>query len=174
MTLFWLLVLVIVWFVWGRQRSFRTDQELARLQRELDDLRSRVRQLEGGGAPAIAPAPPDPQPLPPLPPSVALPPLAQPVTAPTPLDANEAGVLERTIGERWLLYAGVILVLLSVVFFLRYAFERDWLSPAVRIASGIVAGVMLVGGGRQLSAAGYRNYGLSLAGAGFVVLYLSI
>lgn len=172
MTLFWLLLLLIVWFVWGRPRSVRTDQELARLQRELDDLRSRVRHLEGGGMPAIAPPISETQPLPP-PPVPALP-LAQPVTAPPARNNNEAGVLERTIGERWLLYAGVILVLLSVVFFLRYAFERDWLSPAVRVTSGVVAGVMLVVGGRQLSAAGYRNYGLSLAGTGFVVLYLSI
>lgn len=174
MTLFWLLVVLIVWLVWGRQQFLRTDQELARVRRALDDLHARVRRLEGGEPPASAAhSLPDPPPLPSPPPPLPQLPIPQPVPAALARDDQDAGVLERTIGERWLLYAGVILVLLSVVFFLRYAFERDWLSPAVRVASGIVAGVLLVVGGRSLSTAGFRNYGLSLAGAGIVVLYLS-
>jgi uncharacterized membrane protein len=44
--------------------------------------------------------------------------------------------VERAIGERWLLYAGVIVLLLGVVFFLRYAFDPPTGSaPVVRVAS---------------------------------------
>ena len=82
--------------------------------------------------------------------------------------------VERAIGERWLLYAGVIVLLLGVAFFLRYAFDRNWLSPVVRVALGAVAGGALVVGGRWLAAIGYRNYGLIVAGSGFVAVYLSV
>lgn len=185
------LIAVLLLLLLGRF-LFDTDREIARLRRELEDLRSRIRQLETGAPPSLPPVLPQPAspPAPPMTlpvitassPTAGMSPAANaaPMVDPAPRpiasarEDEEAGVLERAIGERWLLYAGVVLLLLAVVFFLRYAFERDWLSPAVRVASGAVAGVMLVVGGRQLSAAGYRNYGLSLAGTGVVVLYLSI
>jgi len=100
--------------------------------------------------------------------SVFEPPLSE---APTETSSE---AVERAIGERWLLYAGVIVLLLGVVFFLRYAFDRNWLSPVVRVALGGVAGAALVVGGRRLAAIGYRNYGLIIAGSGFVAIYLSV
>ena len=178
---FWLGVLFVLLAAWVARRFSDTDRDLARLAREVQELRSQLRLLQEERArpsekpPAAVPAPPPP----PLPPRAAVaPPLSQSTTlagrGALPADDEDAGVVERAIGERWFLYAGVILLLLAVVFFLRYAFERNWLSPAVRVASGCITGLMLIVGGRQLSASGYRNYGLSLAGAGFVVLYLSI
>ena len=81
--------------------------------------------------------------------------------------------VERAIGERWLLYAGVLVLLLAVSFFLRYAFDRDWLSPLVRVVLGGAAGVVMIVGGRRLAASGFRSYGLIVAGCGVVSLYLS-
>ena len=77
------------------------------------------------------------------------------------------------IGGRWLQHAGLIVLVLGVAFFLRYAFDRQWLSPAVRLALGGIAGVAMAVGGLRLSQT-YRAYGLLTSGAGAAVLYLSV
>src|SRR5690606_35444873 len=74
---------------------------------------------------------------------------------------------------RWLLYAGVAILLVGVSFFLKYAFDNEWISPAMRVLVGVLAGL-------ALSAAGWRiartleNFGLALTGVGLATLYLSI
>jgi len=80
--------------------------------------------------------------------------------------------LEVRIGGRWLQHAGIIVLLLGIAFFLRYAFEHEWLSPTVRVALGVIAGIAMAWGGVRL-ASRYRAYGLLLAGGGIAALYLS-
>jgi uncharacterized membrane protein len=91
----------------------------------------------------------------------------------TPVAHPSADELEGRIGGRWLQHAGMIVLVLGVAFFLRYAFDRAWLSPAVRIALGGVAGGGMTAAGLWLSRR-YRAYGLFLAGGGIAVLYLSV
>ena len=117
----------------------------------------------------------------PVPPAVSVPPPAQDWLAPPapfsgspPDHASATELLERRIGERLLLYAGMVLVVFAVGFFLRYAFEHDWLSPAVRVALGVGAGVAFVAGGHRLARRGYEQYGLFLCGGGFALLFLSV
>ena len=86
--------------------------------------------------------------------------------------SNDPNDLEVRIGGRWLQHAGLIVLLLGIAFFLRYAFEREWLSPAVRVSLGIAAGIAMTSGGVRL-ASRYRAYGLLLAGGGIAALYLS-
>ena len=181
-----LLAVVLLFLIgWVARRFSETDRDLTRLMREVDDLRTRLRGLQEqqpatpeSRAPSIPPLPSPIAPVEPAAPSPREPdvftPQASIAGAATIPDEEDTGVVERAIGERWLLYAGVIVLLLAVVFFLRYAFERDWLSPAVRVVAGGAAGLLLMGCGRRLSVLGYRNYGLSIAGAGVVVLYLSV
>lgn len=68
----------------------------------------------------------------------------------------------------------MVLVVFAVGFFLRYAFEHDWVSPAMRVSIGFAGGVALVAGGYRLHRAGYHQYGLFIAGGGFAVLFLSV
>ena len=92
----------------------------------------------------------------------------------SPVDSLFEGSLERHIGERLLLYAGMVLVVFAVGFFLRYAFEHEWVSPAMRVAIGFAGGAALVAGGYRLHRIGYHQYGLFVAGGGFAVLFLSV
>jgi uncharacterized membrane protein len=87
-------------------------------------------------------------------------------------DSNVPNDLEVRIGGRWLQHAGLIVLLLGIAFFLRYAFEHEWLSPTIRVALGVSAGIAMAWGGVWL-AARYRAYGLLLAGGGIAALYLS-
>jgi uncharacterized membrane protein len=160
-----------------RDRIHLLEYEVARLRRDVERLAAPER--------SDAAAPPVPVPLPPLVAAVGDPVAASPAAAAA--DATPAAVsspavatvgeqsddVEAAIGERWLLYAGVVVLLLAVTFFLRYAFDRNWLSPVVRVVLGGAAGVALGAGGVRLASRGYRGYGLIVAGSGIAALYLS-
>jgi uncharacterized membrane protein len=139
------------------------------LGRELDALRRRMERLEGRLSTAEPVAPRE---------AARVPPPAAPALIgfrPVPGHAAAASRdldLEERIGGRWLQHAGLIVLLLGIAFFLRYAFEREWLSPAIRVGLGVAAGIGMTWGGVRL-AARYRNYGLLLAGGGIAALYLS-
>jgi uncharacterized membrane protein len=94
--------------------------------------------------------------------------------APAPSGRIEEDWVEAAIGGRLLLYAGSLAVVLGVGFFLRYAFDHDWVTEWMRIALGVVLGLGLAAAGLRLARAGYRVYGHILAGAGAAVLYLSV
>lgn len=80
---------------------------------------------------------------------------------------------EAILGGRWMLYAGLFVLLLGVAFFLKYAFDRAWINPMARCAIGAVAGIALIPSGLRLASRGYERYGHLLAGAGIVILYLT-
>jgi len=168
-------------------RTLQIGRQLADLRRRLDHLERRVDNVE----PVVSrPVPARPMvPPPPVSPSVVPPPVVPPpavrvepqpvqpaaqrdLVAALPTDVRDLDLEER-IGGRWLQHAGLIVLLLGVTFFLRYAFEHEWLSPAVRIVLGSVAGMSMSWGGVRL-AVRYRAYGLLLSGGGIAVLYLSV
>ena len=64
--------------------------------------------------------------------------------------------------------------MLGVAFFLKYAFDNDWITESMRVAMGSVCGLVLAVIGHRFAARGYRAYGQILTGGGLAVLYLSI
>ena len=182
------LVLPVLSFV----RTLQLSRDLNELRRRMEFVERRMHDAEPAPMPrTLVPqsrpqpaAPPQPVPL-----SSPRPVQEGPVTAPRipdwarePEPARTVAVaslgrhtfdLEEQIGGRWLQHAGIIVLLLGIAFFLRYAFEREWLSPAIRVALGIVAGIAMASGGVRLSSR-YRAYGLLLAGGGIAALYLSL
>ena len=82
--------------------------------------------------------------------------------------------LEERAGKRWMTWAGALALFLSAGFFVKYAFENQWLGPSGRVALGIVAGmVMLLAGDRCLRRE-LRPLGQGLIGGGFAILYVSL
>ena len=163
--LFWVLIPII-----GLLRFFK-------LQADVRRLTDRIERLERQTAPAEARPVPPPAAREPVdrvepPPSPVVPGRpAAPYIPPPPLTVPAVDI--EAIGGRWLQHAGLVVLVLGVAFFLRYAFDRQWLSPAVRLALGGAAGVAMAVGGLRLSQT-YRAYGLLTAGAGAAVLYLSV
>ena len=88
--------------------------------------------------------------------------------------AGEATGLEEAIGGRLLLYVGTLVLILGAAFFLKYAFDREWITESMRVVFGALAGVALVAGGLRLGRIGYAAYGQVLTGGGLAVLYLSV
>ncbi len=143
-------VLAIIALVWlsriAKQKASAGSGDLAgrlaSLARSVDWLRARLDALETSRTPV---APPGPVPPPRTTPPPAEPPVAARVEARPPSAPATRGVdLESIIAGRWLNRVGIVALLLAVAFFLKYAFDNDWIGPAGRVAIGLLFGAALL------------------------------
>ncbi|MDQ3908713.1 MAG: DUF2339 domain-containing protein [Acidobacteriota bacterium] len=81
--------------------------------------------------------------------------------------------LETLVGGSLFNWLGIVAVTLSVGFFLKYAFDNQWIGPAGRVLLGAAAGCALLALAERLRARGYRAYAHVLTGGGILILYLS-
>jgi len=82
--------------------------------------------------------------------------------------------LEARIGSHWLNRIGIAAVLIGVSYFLKYAFDNNWIGPAGRITIGLLAGIAVVIWSERFRTRGYRIFSFSLKAVGIGVLYLSL
>ena len=68
---------------------------------------------------------------------------------------------------------GIGAVLIGVAFFLKYAFDNNWIGPAGRVMIGIIFGMGFLGLGQYIRSK-YLQYSDLLMGGGIAVLYLSV
>lgn len=106
-------------------------------------------------------------------PAAVAPPHAFEERPPSP-PATERPDLESRIGGRGLLYTGVVVLLLGMSFFLKYAFDNRWIDETGRVALGALAGAALIVLGGRLAAKGLGVFGQALIGTGLAILYLAI
>jgi uncharacterized membrane protein len=106
------------------------------------------------------------------------PPTAPAQTMPNPVGtmaaAEETESLETRIGTRWLLYVGVIAIVVGVSYFVKLAFDNEWITESARVAIGGAAGGLLIYAGVRFVRAGYPLYGQMITGGGIAILYVSI
>jgi uncharacterized membrane protein len=82
--------------------------------------------------------------------------------------------LESEIGGHWLNRIGIVAVLIGVSYFLKYAFDNEWIGPAGRVVIGLVAGMSVVFWSEHMRRSGYAIFSYSLKAIGIGVLYLSL
>lgn len=82
--------------------------------------------------------------------------------------------LEALIAGRWLNRIGIIALLLAGSFFLKFAFDNDWIGPAGRVAIGLLSGSALIVFSQTILKRGYSYFSDGIAGLGAGVLYLSL
>ncbi len=171
------LVLSLVAILAARARPRPDDgaeMRVAALEEQVRGLLGRVGILEGAAVrPADVPPPPALPPVAAVPPPPPLaPPPPSPSAAPPPRSALD---LEQRIGARWATWVGVVVILVAVALFLKWAFDNEYLGPATRVGIGIVGGLLMVLGGLALHPrrdVPYLSEGL--AGGGLGSLYLSL
>ncbi len=99
---------------------------------------------------------------------------APPSAAPGP-DAGErsagAASLEEE-GEKWLGRVGIGFVVLAFAFLLKLSFDRGWITPALRLASGFASGLVLLVVGLRLETE-RQKLAQALLGGGIALLYLT-
>jgi uncharacterized membrane protein len=81
---------------------------------------------------------------------------------------------ESLVGGSWFNWLGIIAVTLGVGFFLKYAFDNQWIGATGRVLLGGAAGCAILALAERLRARGYRAYAHVLTGGGILILYLSV
>jgi len=123
-----------------------------------------------------APVAPPPEPVgprtpvrPPAPEPVRV--AARPAVAAPP---SEWKSIEQRLGGTWLNRVGALVLTLGIAFFLKYAFDNQWIQPAGRVALGLITGVALLLVGERLQRAAYRAPAQGVVAVGIAALYLSV
>src|SRR6266404_1547414 len=125
-------------------------------------------------------SPPPPLPLPQLShPREVFPPPQIDVFAAPPLHSSKPKSssnldLETLIGGRWLNRIGIVAIISAATFFLKYAFDNNWIGPSGRVAIGILLGAAMLPWSQWLLKRGYSYFSEGIAGLGAAVMYLSI
>lgn len=88
--------------------------------------------------------------------------------------AEESEGLESKIGKLWLNRIGIVATLIGVSYFIKYAFDNNWIGPSGRIAIGIIAGIAVILWSERFRRTGFAVFSYSLKAVGIGTLYLSL
>ncbi len=80
---------------------------------------------------------------------------------------------EWLLGGNWLARIGILALIVGVGFFLKLAFDNDWIGETGRVVLGFATGVLLLGGGEFWSRR-YPAWAQAVTGGGVAILYLSV
>ena len=131
--------------------------QLVALTARLAAVEEAVRALSGKprGASPVVPGPP------PVPSTIA--PAVRPKAS-----------LENRIGGQLLNRVGILAVLIGVAWFLKLAFDRNWIGPSLRVLIGLLAAGGLVAWSERFRRRGFAAFSYSLKALGTGVAYLSL
>jgi uncharacterized membrane protein len=159
--------------------------DLDAIRQLLGDLTRRVYRIERNLGLQEAPLPATEPARPAEAPTTAAPPIAatqppepsRPYIPPPPghpAHTRPERDLESRIGSHWLNRIGISALLIGVSYFLKFAFESNWIGPAGRVTIGLLAGIAVVVWSERFRARGYRIFSYSLKAVGIGTLYLSL
>jgi uncharacterized membrane protein len=81
---------------------------------------------------------------------------------------------EAFVGGKLLNRIGAFALIIGVGFFLKYAFDNDWISETVRVLIGAGAGLVCLAVARRTHRNGMSVFAQGLVGSGIAILYLSV
>jgi uncharacterized membrane protein len=90
------------------------------------------------------------------------------------LQAKSETDLESRIGSHWLNRIGIAALLIGISYFLKFAFDNNWIGPAGRVTIGMLAGIAVVVWSERFRTKGYKAFSYSLKAVGIGTLYLSL
>ncbi len=97
-------------------------------------------------------------------------PVPTPTLVPVPAARRAFDGWEKNLATRAPIWLGAIALSLAGVFLVKYSFEQGWISPAIRVAIGILFGLGMLGGGEFLRKKNAR-IGEALSAAGIADLF---
>lgn len=99
------------------------------------------------------------------------------VNSPTPekvASVRKEG-LESAIGTRWIGRIGIVAIIFSIGFFLKYSFDNGLIGVSGRVIIGILTGAIFLWGGEFFQRRkGWPLYGQMISGGGLAILHLSL
>jgi uncharacterized membrane protein len=81
--------------------------------------------------------------------------------------------LEKFIGENLVSKIGIIILVIAIGFFVKYAIDQNWIGPAGRVGIGILCGAILIGLAHRIRNT-YHAFSSVLTGGGLAVFYFTI
>jgi len=81
--------------------------------------------------------------------------------------------LEKFIGENLISKIGIVILVLGISFFVKFAIDNDWINEIGRLAIGILSGVILLGFAHRLQKE-YKTFSSILVSGAIVVFYFTI
>jgi uncharacterized membrane protein len=138
------------------------------IRQQLADLSARIASLEAAlqgmrGArpdlPAVASMPP---------------PISRPAPPALKPAASPSASLETRIGAQLLNRVGILAVLIGVAWFLKLAFDRNWIGAPIRILVGLACAAGLVAWSERFRRRGFAAFSYSLKALGTGIAYLSL
>lgn len=86
----------------------------------------------------------------------------------------ESSDFEAQLAGKWLHLTGLLLVFLGTGFFLKVAFDHNWIEPAYRVALGLAGGAAIVSYAQFLARKGQRYFSEGLTALGTGIEFLSL
>jgi uncharacterized membrane protein len=173
-------------------RIYQLEQQVAKLEKLVSTPATRDTSPAAPAAPKPAHEVPHAPPLVPQPtaPAPASPTLHAPTPPPPParrelpsLSAHtltspsrepSADDLEALIGGRWFNRIGIIALLIAVSYFLKLAFDNNWIGPTGRVSIGIFLGLLMLPWSEWLLRRDYTYFSEGIAGLGEATLFVSV
>lgn len=87
---------------------------------------------------------------------------------------KQADELEFRIGGIWLNRIAIVLIIIGTAFFLKYAFDNNWVAPITRVIIGVAFGISFLVAGEVFQNKKYGIFAQGLTGGGIAILYFSI
>ena len=81
--------------------------------------------------------------------------------------------IEKFIGENLISKIGIVILVLGIGYFVKYAIDQNWINEYGRVAIGLLTGAGLVAIAHWMRK-GYKTFTSLLTGGGFAVFYLTI
>ncbi|HEV8539238.1 MAG TPA: DUF2339 domain-containing protein, partial [Bacteroidota bacterium] len=162
-------------------------EKIRELEWELRNLRKRLAQIPSvaEAAPAAPPAPvasptsppvpltPSPLPGAPSTPYPIVPEQARP-HLPEKAPSRTREEFEAFVGGKLLNRIGALALVIGVGFFLKYAFDNNWITETMRVVLGFVAGIAVLFTAVRTHRKGFQIFAQGLFGAGIAILYLTV
>jgi len=82
--------------------------------------------------------------------------------------------LENRVASQWFNRIGIFAILIGMAWFLKFAFDNQWIGPLGRVVIGLLAGAGLIAWSERFRAKKYIAFSYSLKAVGSGVLYLSL
>src|SRR4051812_21747913 len=88
------------------------------------------------------------------------------ISAPPPFpprrDSEPQLDLESRIGSHWLNRIGIAALLIGISYFLKFAFDNNWIGPTGRVAIGLLGGIAIVIWSERFRLKNYKAFSYSL------------
>jgi len=81
--------------------------------------------------------------------------------------------IEALLGGSLLAKIGMFVLVLGVGYFLKYSFDKGWIPPVIRVAMGVIGGLVLIYLGELSEKKEYHIYARTLTGGGSLLLYIT-